>query len=154
MYIVVCYSYQDHTGWVLIFQLQLVFNKRREITVIVPSGSMVVFEDVLIKAFGKKGIDCPLIRAIAPYEMPSSWFPRSKTYLSCLKFYFRWEIFRSGRFLSSLPKALGDIFFMPLLVINVLCNISSFGSYFHPWHAEELRKRYVMWQDTPLALST
>lgn len=101
------------------------------------SNLIVVFENVLIKAFRKRGTYCVLISAVALYGKPSSWFPRSKTYLFWLRFHLLWETFITGRFISSLLNALGDIFLMPLLMINILCNISSFNSCFHPWHAGE-----------------
>ena len=71
--------------------------------------------------------------------MPSSRSPSRKTYLSWLQFHLLWETFNTGRFISSLLKAPGDIFLMPLLVINIVCKILSFSSGFHPCHAEELR---------------
>lgn len=45
------------------------------------SKLIVVFENVLIKAFGKRGLYYILMHAVALYGMPSSWFPGSKTYL-------------------------------------------------------------------------
>lgn len=136
--------------WISPFSCKSFFNKRREvmtmlkqshITFFVPSNLRVVFENALIKAFGERGIYSLPIHAVALYGVPPSWFPSSKTYLFWLKFHLLWETFITDRFISSLLKPLGDIFLMPLLVINILCNISSFSSYFHPWHAGELRTR-------------
>lgn len=133
-------------SWFLSYSL--FSNKRREIlsmwqqdrwSFFMQSNLIVVFENVLIKAFGKRGLYCILMHAVAQYGMPSSWFPGSKTYLFWLKFHLLWETFITGRFISSLFKALGDIFLTPLPMINILCNISSFSNYFHPWHAGELR---------------